>query len=87
MKNMITGNLRLPRDDPEETAREVSFMVDKRRSEIEKLLDKNELGESVRLKLKIESQFLSPSVRSVYQKVMNRIVDGFHQDHKSLTLF
>lgn len=38
MKNMITGNTRPVREDPQDHLREVNFMVDKRRNEIDKIL-------------------------------------------------
>ena len=84
---MITGNMRIPREDPQESAKEINFMVEKRRAEIEKILEKGDLSEAARLKLKVEAQFLHPNVRSVYQKVLNKIVDGFQQDRKSLSVF
>lgn len=39
------------------------------------------------MKLQIEIQFLLPNVRNVYHRVLNRIVEGFQQDRKSLRLF
>ena len=41
LKNMITGNVRPPRDDSREQEEQVRFMIEKRRNEIEKMLEKD----------------------------------------------
>jgi hypothetical protein len=38
---MITGNIKAPKDDPKDYEDQVRYMVDKRRNEIEKILEKN----------------------------------------------
>ena len=71
---MITGNVRPPRDDAREQEEQVRYMIEKRRIEIDKLLGKEDLGETSRLKLEIESRFLSQKVRDIYHRVLNRVV-------------
>ena len=71
---MITGNQRLPKDDPKEIEEQLNYMCEKRRNEIEKILEKNELSKEAQLKLQIEHEFLSSNVRSVYHRVLGRIV-------------
>jgi hypothetical protein len=71
---MITGNVRPPRDDAREQEEQVRCMIEKRRIEIDKLLGKEDLGGTSRLKLEIESRFLSQKVRDIYHRVLNRVV-------------
>ncbi len=40
---MITGNIKASKDDPKDYEEQVRYMVDKRRNEIEKIIEKNEL--------------------------------------------
>lgn len=53
IKNMITGNMRIPNENSQESAKEINYMVEKRRAEIEKVLDKGDLSDAAKLKLKI----------------------------------
>lgn len=38
---MITGNIKAPKDDPKDYEEQVRYMVEKRRSWIDKVLEKN----------------------------------------------
>ena len=41
---MITGNVRAPQEDSRQQEEQVRFMIDKRRTEVDKILEKDELS-------------------------------------------
>lgn len=40
---MITGNLKIPhKDDPSETSEQIKFLIDKRKDEVERMLERGD---------------------------------------------
>ena len=65
---------------------QVRFLVEKRKSDIEHILEKSDqLEQATKQRLEVELKFLS--VRDVYQKVLRKIVDGLQKDKKAVRLF
>ncbi len=84
---MITGNLKIPhKDDPSETSEQIKFLIDKRKDEVERMLERgDQLSAETRQKLQIEFKFLN--VRDIYQRVLNKVVEGMKKDNKAVRLF
>ena len=45
----------------------------------------DQLSSETKQKLQVESKFLN--VRDIYQRVLNKVVDGMKKDNKSVRLF